>query len=109
MARRGRRSNRDARLHAVVSEHVDRLVAALSEEIRRSVADEVGRFLERGGGPATVARLLGKRRKKRILPCIAPGCSNPSKGPRFHYLCGDHRGASKKDYEAWRKAKKPSA
>ena len=41
-------------------------------------------------------------RKKRRLPCIAPGCSNPSKGPRFQYLCVKHMDAPKKDYEAWR-------
>jgi hypothetical protein len=23
--------------------------------------------------------------------CKVPGCSNPSKGPRFRYLCQDHR------------------
>lgn len=37
-----------------------------------------------------------------IKPCIAPGCTSPSKGPRFHYLCDEHKGASPAEYAAWR-------
>ena len=50
--------------------------------------------------------LRSSRKRRRILPCIAPGCKNPSKGPRFHYLCEEHMGAPKKDYEAWREKRK---
>ncbi|MSP15658.1 MAG: hypothetical protein EXR73_03420 [Myxococcales bacterium] len=46
---------------------------------------------------------------RKIVPCIAPDCSNPSKGPRFHYLCDKHKDASKKEYDGWRAAKRSAA
>ena len=49
-------------------------------------------------------RVKGKRRP-RDLSCIAPGCRNKSKGPRFHYLCDKHMETPKKQYEQWRKDK----
>jgi hypothetical protein len=108
---RGRRrvTEPDGRLAEIVSRHVSELVDAVRNEVRRSVADEVRSFLTgarlamplRGG-----KRLAGRSGRKKIVNCIAPGCPNPSKGPRFHYLCEKHKDAAKKDYEAWRKAKK---
>ncbi len=103
--RRPRRSSAiDARIAHLVSGSVDQLVAAITEEIRRNVASEIQTYLTSAGGgrAGRVARRLGPPRKKRIRPCIAPSCTNPSKGPRFHYLCAKHMDAPKKDYEAWR-------
>jgi hypothetical protein len=65
-------------------------------------------FLTGNGGAAALAargRRGGPALRRRVVPCIAPGCTNPSKGPRFHYLCEKHKDAPKKDYEAWRKAR----
>lgn len=95
----------DSHLDAIVRDHVSELVSAITAAVRANVADEIQSLLATGGG-GTAARRLLKPKKRRILPCIAPGCSNPSKGPRFHYLCDKHKDASKKDYESWRKAKK---
>lgn len=103
--RGGRGSNREARLADVISKLVDELVAAVDQEVRRSIADEV---LTGNGVPAR-AGVRGRRGaapgRRRVVNCIAPGCTNPSKGPRFHYLCEKHKDAPKKDYEAWRKAR----
>lgn len=33
--------------------------------------------------------------KKGIKPCKVPGCGKPSKGPRFRFLCEDHRDMGK--------------
>lgn len=100
MARR-RRTSTEARLQEIVTQHVDALVTALAAEVRQNVVQEIqDHFSGNGGGVAFRAR------RRRILPCIAPGCSNPSKGPRFHYLCDQHMNAPKRDYEAWRKAKR---
>ncbi len=108
--RRGRRSSlarHETRLAEIITRHVDDLVRAVRQEVRKSVADEVRGFLTRG----TVAGLTAGRgrrapgARKRIVPCIAPGCPNPSKGPRFHYLCEKHKDSPKKDYEAWRKSR----
>jgi hypothetical protein len=103
--RRGRRPDRSARLNDIVSRYVGELVAAISQEFRRGIADEVRDFIA-SNGPST-ALVAGRTRRagagrKKIVGCIAPGCSNASKGPRFHYLCEKHKDAPKKDYEAWR-------
>lgn len=62
--------------------------------------------LEGGGGvPVLVAREAPKDKRgtfSKIRPCIAKGCQNLSKGPRFHYLCADHIGAGKRQIAKWR-------
>ena len=96
----------DARLGELVRDHVQELVGAITTAVRQNMASELQSFL----GDEAVARARRGRpapaRNKRVVSCIAPGCSNPSKGPRFHYLCETHKDAPKKDYEAWRKAKR---
>jgi hypothetical protein len=37
----------------------------------------------------------------RPTQCIAKGCRHANKGPRFHFLCVDHRGASMKTIAIW--------
>jgi hypothetical protein len=103
--RRGRRSDAATRVRDLVARYVQDLVEAIHKHTRKNMAAEVRAFIAANGG--SIGR-IGKRgrpaglRRKRIVPCIAPGCTNPSKGPRFHYLCEKHRDAPKKDYEAWR-------
>ena len=99
-----RASSIDGRLQALVADHVESLVAALSQAVRTQMADDVARAL--GGAvaaPGRAVRAIGRPKRRNIKPCIAPSCSNPSKGPRFHYLCEKHRSAPKRDYETWRK------
>jgi len=102
-----------AGLRDLVARSVNDLVAAINHHFRGNMAAEVRAFIAESGG--TVGRIGRRGRpagsiKKRVLPCIAPGCGNPSKGPRFHYLCEKHLKAPKKDYEAWRlKAKEARA
>lgn len=55
--------------------------------------------------PGAKSAKPGVAKPKRILPCIAAGCKNLSKGPRFRYLCDEHKKASKKQSDAWRAAK----
>jgi len=108
--RRGRRgSSAAAQLGEIVARTVSSLVDAIEKHMRGSVADDVRAFIAAKSGTGKRGRPAGAVRK-RILPCIAPGCTNPSKGPRFHYLCEKHMSAPKKDYEAWRlKAKAAKA
>ncbi len=106
----GRRGGSDGRLADIVNRYVSNLVDAVRAEVRRSVADEVRDVLT--GSRAARALSAGRSRRagaggrKRVVQCIAPGCTNPSKGPRFHYLCDKHKEAKRADYEAWRKARK---
>lgn len=104
---RGRRGRiADRRLADIVERYVGDLIEALQQEVRRSVGEEVQGYLSGRGVTAGRTRRAGIARKKNVVPCIAPGCTNPSKGPRFHYLCEKHKDAKKADYEAWRKARK---
>jgi hypothetical protein len=104
--RRGSLARRETRLAEIITRHVDDLVSAVRQEVRRSVADEVRGFLTGNGAAALGGRgRRGAGVRRRVVGCIAPGCPNPSKGPRFHYLCEKHKDAPKKDYEAWRKAR----
>jgi hypothetical protein len=107
MPRPRRSSNIEDRINDLVTRNVSNLVAEISVEIRRNIAEELRSYLTGNGAAGRGGRAIAARvgRPKRILPCIAPNCKNPSKGPRFHYLCEEHKNASKKDYEAWRRAK----
>jgi hypothetical protein len=91
------------RVAELVANYMDGLVTALREELRQEFAAEVTGFLGQGRGQARALNLNGTMRKRgKARPCIAPGCNNPSKGPRFRFLCDEHKGAPKSDYEAWR-------
>ena len=90
-----------ARLNEVVQGHIEALVEAVSQMVRQNTAREIAEMV---GGNGKLPALRGRR--KRIRPCIAPGCKNPSKGPRFHYLCDKHRDAPRKEWEAWQAQKR---
>ena len=103
--KRGRRSGSSTDLRALVARSVNDLVAAINDHFRGNMAAQVRAFIAADGGTAGKVGKRGRKvgsGKKRILPCIAPGCTNQSKGPRFHYLCEKHMNAPKRDYEAWR-------
>jgi hypothetical protein len=104
-ARRGRRPSQSAQVNEIVARYVNDLVTAISQEFRRDIADEVRSFIASNGTGSSAAARVGGRgmaKRKRLVKCIAPGCTNPSKGPRFHYLGEKHRDAPRKEYEAWR-------
>lgn len=105
----GRGRSSDGRLAEIVARYTNDLVTAVRQEVRRSVADEVRELLAGGRGASLGVGRRGRAAgngRKRVVQCIAPGCPNPSKGPRFHYLCDKHKDAKKSEYEAWRKARK---
>ncbi len=114
MAKRGRRPRGHADLSDIVTAHVEELVSTLADVIRQQVAAEITGFFAGGanGRLPAVARLTTgghKHLSKREMACIAPGCKNTSKGPRFHYLCDKHKDAPKKEYEEWQAARKAKA
>ena len=102
---RGQRAAKAAGLRDLVARSVNDLVAAINHHFRGNMAAQVRAFIAADGGSAGRVGKRGRKAgagRKRILPCIAPGCGNTSKGPRFHYLCEKHMNAPRKDYEAWR-------
>lgn len=78
----------------------------LEPRIRSLVEAHVGAMLHGIASMLMEAAPRGlKRQAKRDYTCIAPGCKEVSKGPRFHYLCQKkHLKVSKKVYERWAKA-----
>lgn len=95
----------DTRIASLVEGHIQDLVFAITRAVRENLAEEIRVYVAGGDGrmlSPTLIRVKGKRRP-RDLACIAPGCRNRSKGPRFHYLCDKHVDTPKKQYEAWRK------
>jgi hypothetical protein len=90
----------DAKFESILGRTARELVAA----IRASLADEVARLGR--GKPGKATRAAPKRAVRRHLPkhCVAPGCKNPHKGPRFSFCCEEHRTASKSAREKWRDA-----
>ena len=38
----------------------------------------------------------------RIRKCVAPGCNNDNRGPRFGYCCVKHESATAKQKQSWR-------
>ena len=47
-----------------------------------------------------VVKKTGKRVKRE---CIKPDCAEPSKGPRYHHLCGKHEKAPSRHVQAWQR------
>lgn len=113
MARPRKNKNIDNHIAGLVQAHVSDLVNALTRAVRSNLAEELNSYFQKGKGAAQ--QLVGKVKRgvrpgtKRNMDCIAPGCKNMSKGPRFRYLCEQHLNASKKDVETWRKARKQAA
>jgi hypothetical protein len=112
---RPRRRSPEEQIAEILRSHTAAMASAITDVIRTQVAEEMlAHFADAaavvGGGAkkprVRAARILRTASGVRDMSCIAPGCSNVSKGPRLHYLCADHVGASKAEYTAWRKAKK---
>lgn len=95
--------SREVELAAVVSNHVHLLVAEITRVVRESVSEDLIAHLTGSAGPSPMLIRVNGRRRLRDLSCIAPGCGNKSKGPRFHYLCEAHGDTPKRTYEEWRK------
>ena len=87
-------------LTQLVTTHVNNLVEVINAEVRKNLAEELAQVL--GGTSAKLAQPKVKKERVR-KPCIAKGCRNLSKGPRFKFLCDDHKKASKASVEAWKR------
>ncbi len=88
----------DDRLRAIAEQHTQQLVAAIGDAYRSHIL---------GMPPA----LLSRRRSSqstitRDMACIAAGCKNGSRGPRYRYLCPKHEDASEKQVGKWRELRR---
>ena len=60
---------------------------ALIERFAQMLVDRIGASIPRGTAPPRG----GKGGRKRDMRCRYPGCKNRSKGPRFRFMCEEHR------------------
>ena len=65
----------------------------LAERFAQIFAERVAAAMPKNGRNG-VARRAGTI--KRDMRCRYPGCKNKSKGPRFRFLCDEHRKLPKK-------------
>ena len=68
-----------------VDQVVERISAVIQARVREMAA-QAQRRSAAGGRSAG-----GRRRRKLDMRCRVPGCRNRSKGPRFGFICDDHR------------------
>src|SRR2546423_12461245 len=116
-----RRRHLEARVAELLVENAQSLAAQIVAATLEGLRDELQPFralfgedaAPRGGaaratGTEAPARVSRNRRLRmpaagRIRTCVAPGCANDNRGPRFGYCCIVHESAPKKDKEAWRR------
>ena len=91
----------DSVVQGIVNEHVAGMCTAIRKEMAKLVANGItGEALKNGNGQHSRRRA---KKAKNIRPCIVPECGKPSRGPRFHFLCADHReDATKTEIKKWK-------
>ena len=86
---------------------VDRIVEQLSTSLRErvgSLVTELERAAQARLGSAARGR-PGRRRRKLDMRCRVAGCRRMSRGPRFGFICDEHRKKlSKREQAAAREA-----
>lgn len=85
-------------------------LAKNADKITDIIIDAVIEHLTQGLRPATMktkpkAKKPPKKDVRSGVLCIS-GCGKTSLGPRWRYLCADHKGAPKKDVAKWTAARK---
>jgi hypothetical protein len=92
---------------AMAQTFVDRIV----EQLASSLRDRVGTLMSelerdaRGRMGRGAAAQTGRRRRKLDMRCRVAGCRQMSRGPRFGFICDDHRKKlSKREQAAAREA-----
>jgi hypothetical protein len=87
-------------LEAQIGSIISAAASQIADAVRKDMAAQLQRLV--AGGAPVVARAVavrgartgnpGGKGIKRNIPktCIYPGCNNPSKGPRWSFLCEKH-------------------
>jgi hypothetical protein len=99
-------------LEARIAKLLESTAAAIVHLVREDVSDRIDAVLAARGGAGRGKVLARSRRMAKspnIKPCRVPGCGKPSKGPRFHFLCAEHRDLPKAKIQALLKASESKA
>ena len=93
-----------SQLESVLGGFIDRLADRVAEIIGVS-APKKGRKAAAAAAPAKAGRKSKRAGRKLDMSCRVAGCNDASRGPRFGFICDDHRKKlSKKDQLAARDA-----
>lgn len=76
----------EERIAQLIDTTVAHLVEVVREDTRERIIQAFGSEVRRDRAHADA-----KRGTRRIRSCRVPGCGQPSKGPRYRYLCASHR------------------
>jgi hypothetical protein len=88
------------------------LIDRIADRLAQSLGSRLGSGARGGGrGAARTGGRRGSRAGRKLdMRCRVAGCKNMSRGPRFGFICDDHRKSlSKKDQQAAREAYKAKA
>lgn len=89
------------------------LIDRIADRLAQSLGPRLGPGRGGGRGGARGGRRGSRAGRKLDMRCRVAGCKNMSRGPRFGFICDDHRKSlSKKEQQAARdayKAKKSAA
>jgi hypothetical protein len=85
---------------------IDSLLGNFVERLADGIAARLNQRLPSRGGSAGGAARGGRRGTRKLdMTCRVEGCKNKSRGPRFGFICDEHRKKlSKKDQQAARDA-----
>jgi hypothetical protein len=87
------RPRKQVALDATVVEIVAAAAQQIVQAVRQDIAAQVARVV-RGEAEFAPRRGKGPRSRRGPVHCVYPGCTRPHKGPRFSFLCEEHRNIS---------------
>lgn len=85
----------------LILEKLEPIVESLAVDLRKALVAELAERIT-----AEAAAPVPRSPRSKIRPCIAPGCTTQSKGPRFHYLCEQHKNTGKRTVKKWRDSRR---
>lgn len=88
-------------LSASIERVLQQLASQVVEAVRADLSQQLGEVLA-GREAARPSLGRGGAGKARHVPkhCLVAGCQNPSKGPRWSFLCDQHKSTGKKERSA---------
>ncbi len=113
-----RKSTGDDALRSLVDSFVAQITALTEARLMDRVAAALGGALgpTRAGAPRQARQAAAGKTAPRTMtvprPCPVPGCGKPGRGPRFRWLCDEHKGIARTQWLAIKEGKaapKPAA
>lgn len=102
MARPRAQTSLESSIESILSGAAAAIAAAVRQDLSHQLRSVLGSSSATGRRGATTRRAQQAGRPHRVPShCIYPGCDNASKGPRFTFMCEDHKGLAKADKQKY--------